>query len=744
MSIQKALLSIGALSALTVVAVAGEPIALLTPEVPQGEAAPAELSLANRWARVNKCEAKLPSALSEALDKYTRPFADPAAKKADLIDRLVRAPVCFKAETAEQYERLVRLYDLLPPSMLAEERFNSDNTVFVGNGGTGFAAGRAQPVSLTYSFPIDGVTWGTSGSFGTGPNALGAKFSAFFGASSIDRARELLRQAFGSWRRNGGIVYTEVADDNTPETTGAGRNPNRGDVRIGAYPLDGPSGVLAYNNFTASGSDMNFDSDDFVGGNFLSSSNSYRFFRDVAAHEHGHGMSYIHQVPCNETKLMEPFISVAFEMVQNDDRRGIQRNYGDRFAGNISGATAVDFGNLTSPSLRSVIERDLSTNGSAGFNSSSQDFFKFTLGSAQNVVITAAPTGGSYTTGPQSSSCSGTTATVVGSQAGNLNIELRDAAGIAVLQTAASAGPGVNEVLTANGLAAGTYTVRVFDVGPNPSVNQILQTYDLTVRVGAALAPPQAVAGVNKRIGQGFPCWFRGDLNSRANESGASIVSYQWDFTNDGTFDATGIEASTNYPNIGLHTCRLRVTDSNGRTDEDTITVDVFSAVPPPLPGPFNLLSPANGSNTTDTTPTLDWSDSSDSDSYLLTFDNNSDFSSPIINNLAVFGSSEITLSPGTATIGNTYYWKVVAVNPFGNTASTPVSSSFNVVDIAPPSCTGDLDGNGTRDTVDLVIFLGAFGSNVPPGTGADLDGNGTVNTVDLVIFLGNFGTPCP
>lgn len=745
MSMQKALLSVGALSAMTVAATAGEPIALLAHGVPQSEAAPAELSLANRWARINKCEEKLPPALNEALDKYTKPFANPAAKKADLIDKLVRAPVCYKAETAEQYERLVRLYDLLPPSMLAEERYTSDNTVFVGNGGVSFgAAGRAQPVSLTFSFPIDGVTWGTSGTFGTGPNAMGARFSAFFGASSIDRARELLRQAFGSWRRNGGITYTEVADDNVPENTGIGRVPSRGDVRIGAYPLDGVSGVLAYNNFTSNGSDMNFDSDDFVGGNFLSSSNSYRFFRDVAAHEHGHGMAYIHQVPCNETKLMEPFISVAYEMVQNDDRRGIQRNYGDRFAGNISGATAVDFGNLTSPTLRSVIERDLSTNGTTGFNSTSNDFFKFTIGSSQNVVITAAPTGGSYVTGSQSSSCSGTTATVNASQAGNLNIELRDAVGTTVLQTAASAGAGVNEVLTANGLAAGTYTVRIFDVGPNAAVNQTVQTYDLTVRVGTALAPPQAIAGVNKRIGQGFPCWFRGDLNSRANESGATITTYQWDFTNDGTFDATGIEASTSYPNVGLQTCRLRVTDSNGRTSEDTITVDVFSAVPPPVPGPFNLVSPANNSNTTDTTPTLDWSDSSDADSYRLTFDDNADFSSPIINNLDVFGSSEITLSPGTATIGNTYYWKVVAVNPFGSTNSTPVSYSFKVVDVAPPSCTGDLDGNGTRDTVDLVIFLGAFGTNVPPGTGADLDGNGSVNTVDLTIFLGNFGIPCP
>lgn len=746
MSLQKALMSVGALSALTVAATAGEPVALLTPVASEPAAEVSKpLTLAERWGAPKTCEAehKLPAALEAALEKYTKPFPDPKAKRAEVIEKIKYSSACFYARTPEDYERLVRLYDLLPPSMLNEDRFVSDSTVFVGNGGVQFgASGRAQPVSLTISYPADGVQWGTSAGFGVGPNVLGAKLNGFFGVSNVDRARELIRQAFGSWRRNGGIIYTEVADDNTIETTGTGRTAARGDIRIGSYPLDGFFNVLAYNNFTSSGSDMNYDADDFAAGSFYDSSNSYRFFRNVTAHEHGHGMSYIHSVPCNGTKLMEPQATDVFEMVVNDDRRGIQRNYGDRFADNNSALVATDFGNLTSPSVRSVIERDLSTNGTAGFDNSDEDWFKFTLGSAQNVVITVDPTGGSYTTGQQSSGCSGTTATVNADQAGNLNIELRDSTGAAVLQTAASAAAGSNEVLTANGLAAGTYTVRVFDVGPNAAANQILQTYDLTVAVAGATAPPQAIAGINKRIGQGFPCWFRGDLNSRALQPGSSITLYQWDFENDGTFDASGAEASTVYTTVGLRTVRLRVTDSNGRTDDDTITVDVFSAVPPPAPGSFNLVSPANGGNTTDTTPTLDWSDASNVDFYRLTFDDNSDFSSPIINNFDVFGSSEVTLSPGTATVGNTYYWRVTAHNAFGTTAMTPATGSFSVINVPPP-CPADLDNNGVINVVDLTIFLGNFGTAVTPGSNGDLDGNGLVNVVDLTIFLGVFGTAC-
>lgn len=60
-----------------------------------------------------------------------------------------------------------------------------------------------------------------------------------------------------------------------------------------------------------------------------------------------------------------------------------------------------------------------------------------------------------------------------------------------------------------------------------------------------------------------------------------------------------------------------------------------------------------------------------------------------------------------------------------------------------PPPCPGDFNNDGQRNTVDLTLFLGAFGTVVPPGTGADLDGNGNVNTADLVLFLGVFGTPC-
>lgn len=59
------------------------------------------------------------------------------------------------------------------------------------------------------------------------------------------------------------------------------------------------------------------------------------------------------------------------------------------------------------------------------------------------------------------------------------------------------------------------------------------------------------------------------------------------------------------------------------------------------------------------------------------------------------------------------------------------------------PPCTGDLNHDGSVNTVDLTMFLGAFATAVPPGTGADLNNDGVVNTLDLTIFLGAFGNAC-
>jgi hypothetical protein len=64
-------------------------------------------------------------------------------------------------------------------------------------------------------------------------------------------------------------------------------------------------------------------------------------------------------------------------------------------------------------------------------------------------------------------------------------------------------------------------------------------------------------------------------------------------------------------------------------------------------------------------------------------------------------------------------------------------SLAFDNLIIAPP-CPGDLDGNGTVNTGDLLQLLGFWGT--PCG---DVDGDGDTDTADLLELLGNWGD-CP
>ena len=398
-----------------------------------------------------------------------------------------------------------------------------------------------------------------------------------FGAGNLDRGREYIRQGLASWRRRAGITYIELADDNTAYSTTYSHVATRGDTRIGANSF-GLNGVLAYNYFPGA-SDMTFNSSYFppAQGAFGDPANNYRYFRNVTAHEHGHGLGFVHPTPCNATKLMEPFISVAYDGTQLDETRGSTRNYGDRFAGNNQGSSARDFGTLTGPT-RSIIEENMSTNGSTGPNNTDEDWYRFTLGSTQTVTIVATPTGGSYQNGSQTGGCNPTNpGTINAGAAGNHTIELRNGAnGATVLQTANTAAAGTAETLNAGSRVAGTYWVRVVD--PAATSNQFVQTYTLTIRVGTSNAPPTAIAGLNKRVQAGTTAYFMGNVNSYANETGASISAYAWDLDGDGTFEAAGATPTRGYVSNGTYAATLRVTDSNGLTATDTINVVVFGA----------------------------------------------------------------------------------------------------------------------------------------------------------------------
>lgn len=483
---------------------------------------------------------------------------------------------CFVPNpTPEQLEAILTRYRGLPPTAVTRDRFFLTDTVWSGQAGQG-PSGRALSASLTYSFPADNTPWvGTNNNFNQMINAA-------LGAQNNDRGRELVRQAIASWRKHAGLTFVEVPDDNAPFSTNPQRSPNRGDVRIGAISSvdQANAGVLAFNFFPAQGADMTFISQQFAANNLGGPASNYRFFRNVTAHELGHGMGFFHVVPCNQTKLMEPFASSAFDVLQIDDRRGAQSAYGDRFSGNTSAATAADFGDLTQPIVRSVVERGLSTNRTTISAGTSSDWFTFTLSRPASVVIATSPQGGNYPQGEQIDGCDGVTTTQNVSRVGNLNIELRTGEvtpGGTVLQAATLSLPGLNDTVTVQNLPAGQYWVRVFDsVAPSDDPNQALQLYDFSIRVDARPAGPTAIAGLDKRCPADALCFFMGNINSEPGDN--ALTAFAWDLDGDGVFDSTLPQPARTYVSNGVYPIRLRVTDSAGLTDDDVIRVTITGA----------------------------------------------------------------------------------------------------------------------------------------------------------------------
>lgn len=116
-------------------------------------------------------------------------------------------------------------------------------------------------------------------------------------------------------------------------------------------------------------------------------------------------------------------------------------------------------------------------------------------------------------------------------------------------------------------------------------------------------------------------------------------------------------------------TYTVEVSGSGGITASITTTLQVFSqnAAAP------TLITPTNSANSVSTTPTFTWSSSTQAVTYTLQIDDNADFSSP---------EHEITTTdtsydlPGTQPLNEAtpYYWRVIAHNICGSTASDPFS----------------------------------------------------------------------
>ena len=353
-------------------------------------------------------------------------------------------------------------------------------TTTATNGG---GLGQGDPTVLTWSIVPDGTSiFGYIGE-PTSPSNLRACLNSSYGSQA--NWLPLFQQVFDRWASLNGVTYVyEPNDDGSPWTStniASGVLGVRGDVRISGHFIDGNSNVLAYNFFPNFG-DMVIDTGD---NTYNNTANNSLILRNVLAHEHGHGLGLAHVCPVSQTKLMEPFLSTAFDGPQFDDILATHRGYGDTLEHNDTPGTASDLGSIAAGGSVMLDDRSIDDN-------SDPDLFRFTVGAGADASVTVTPLGSTYLSGPQNpnGSCSpGSNYNALDNQ--NLVLEILDTNGTTVLASANNTGAGGAESLTGIALpGAGSYFVDV------SGASNEAQLYELSLSVGATVGGSLAAANV--------------------------------------------------------------------------------------------------------------------------------------------------------------------------------------------------------------------------------------------------------
>lgn len=380
--------------------------------------------------------------------------------------------------------------------------------------GTRWSGTNGTPRALTWSLVPDGQDLILGSFTGAGeadtPSDLFAQWDTKFAAQG-GRAHWInrLAQCFARWQQLTGLSYTRVTfggndwDDGAAFGSSAGAAGLRGDIRIGGHNIDGVNGILAYNYFPSTG-DMVLDTGE--SGNFTSTTNFNRSYRNIVMHEHGHGMGFNHMESNNTGQLMEPFLATTFDGPQQDDIRGSQFYYGDDYENNGSFGTASDlgaraagthnFGDVPVDAVGVTVPVPANSAICSMHGNGDQDWYKFTTSGPLSIVAQVNPIGTTYNQGAQGSG--GTTPlnalAIVG-----LDIAVYDTNGTTQLGTASAVAGTSATTASINLPSAGTYFVRVTENG-TPTQSQLYK-FNFTLSASANQPPVLAAIG-NKNVNE--------------------------------------------------------------------------------------------------------------------------------------------------------------------------------------------------------------------------------------------------
>ena len=168
-------------------------------------------------------------------------------------------------------------------------------------------------------------------------------------------------------------------------------------------------------------------------------------------------------------------------------------------------------------------------------------------------------------------------------------------------------------------------------------------------------------------------------------------------------------------------------------SDHRPVIADFILPAAVTQPGPFNLLTPADGAVNTSLTTSLTWSPSSNATSYTVKVSLSPDLSSPVVNAGGITGTSYV-IGNGVLAECGAYYWGVTAVNSAGSRASTPTASGFRT------SLPGDFNHDGYINANDYDDFAILFEAG---DLGADFNHDSYVNANDYDDFASHFELGC-
>ncbi len=370
--------------------------------------------------------------------------------------------------------------------------------------GTAYSPGGSlpgKPLTLSYSVVPDGTPIAGFNGEPASPSQLRAQLNAIYGSEAV--WLPIIHDAFNRWASVTGITYIyEPSDDGIDLGTAVGVPGVRGDCRIGGHPIDGNSGILAYNFFPevggGFGGDMVIDSpDNFYNNTTIDS----RRLRNVLQHEHGHGLGMRHVCPIETTKLMEPTVSTAYTGVRHDDARHGQFLYGDAFEPNDLSLEATALGALDSCTTATVgpvpaPDMNFGVSSLAAVDvAGDRDVYSITVDSPRRISVRLTPQG--WNGGDSAQACSGQTASCCSGThfnsiaAANLTLEVLSD-GVTVIASSTGAPAGSEEAITDLLLpGVGTFYIRVGENGFTQT-----QQYHLTVtpRSGALSVALQGTA----------------------------------------------------------------------------------------------------------------------------------------------------------------------------------------------------------------------------------------------------------